>query len=142
MESFDPGKQWELTEDQAVHLNKHMSKQVTNVLGLIFIMWITLEADTDRKDASKWHARWLWSNISLLVDKTELFITECFTDISCQRRAKLNRLMTNQTEVKEILKIESEALDNQGNSKLFGPSFNETLAKISFNFHIKLQDQW
>ena len=74
------------------------------------------------------------SYVRHLFDQTVLLVAQCFNDISYQRRTNvLNGPMANQTEVKEILKTESEALDNPGNNKLFGPSFNENLAKVSSN---------
>uniref|UniRef100_A0A7M5V9S0 Uncharacterized protein n=2 Tax=Clytia hemisphaerica TaxID=252671 RepID=A0A7M5V9S0_9CNID len=176
-------KAWELAEDQAVYVNKYLSKHLNQkelkervldeypppinmktvpildthikeilqengkfdalhidktlktvqdnlmtVFGPICYVWSNLEHA--RREALEAGEEDDYEEPCRLFDKGIILLAQTFNNISYQRRlALLSKLISSQPAVKEILKTQSETLDNPGNSSLFGPSFDETLAK-------------
>ena len=116
---------------EAVHIDrmlKAIQDNLVSVFGPICYVWSNLEQA--RRESLQREEEDELEEPCRLFDQGIILLAQTFNNISYQRRLNLlSKLISSQTAVKEILKTQSETLDNPVNPALFGPSFDETLAK-------------
>ena len=109
---------------------KGIQEYIHSVFGPVCTLWSWIEEE--RRDMMYKNLPDELEDPARLFDQTIVMLAQCFQEVSFQRRsAVLSKLISNPSVVKEILKNQSEKLNNPGNNLLFGPSFEEQLAKDS-----------
>lgn len=109
---------------------KTIQDSVASVFGPLCTLWSWLEGE--RNEARQENLPDTLAEPSKLFDQCMILLAQAFNAISYQRRAAiLSKLITSQSVVKEILRTQSDTLNNPGNDQLFGPSFDKQLADES-----------
>ena len=115
---------------------KSLQEKITYIMGPLSTLWSIMEAERDQLDANNEEAESL-NEMSSLFEQTALLIAQTYNSVAHHRRANiLSTLIDNQTKVKEILRDQSDEMDDPNNEFLFGDKFEERLSVKygKFNF--------